>query len=143
MTTETACRWVFGWPAGITTNHMYRSTERPGQRVLTGAAKRWRRDVGDLVLVARHRLPAGLLTVVVDLHPPDALRRDVDGPIKLLVDSIFLAYRALFEQEGYSEIQAKRLADDVRVKRLVTERHAPDRANPRIEVVITPWSDAR
>lgn len=134
------CAWSFPWPNGITTNHMYRPTERHGQRVLTGAAQRWRRDVGDLVLIARHRLPPGLLVVDVNLYPPDRLKRDVDGPIKLLVDSIFLAYRSLFEQQGYLPGIAKKLADDYRVKRLSTERHDPDRARPRIEVAITPWS---
>lgn len=140
MLTDSRCAWVFTWPNGITTNHLYRSTERLGQRVLTGAANRWRSDVIDQVILARHRLPAGLLTVEVALYPPDAVKRDVDGPIKLLVDSIFLAYRALYEQQGYPLAQAKKLADDYRVKRLTAERHDPDRARPRLEVAITPWS---
>lgn len=138
MTVVTRCAWTFPWPNGITTNHMYRPTERLGQRALTGAAVRWRRDVVDLVALSRLRLPAGLLAVDVALHPPDRVKRDVDGPIKLLIDSIFRAYRDDYAARGLPAA----LADDYRVVDLHVHRYDPSRTSPRIEVRVATWTPA-
>lgn len=133
----TACSWSFSWPAGVTTNHMYRPTERPGQRALTKAAANWAYDIVGQVALSRQRLPPGLLAVDVALYPPDRVKRDVDGPIKLLIDSIFRAYRADFVSRG----MPAGMADDYRVVDLHVHRYDPSRANPRIDVRVRTWSE--
>jgi len=150
----TCCSWTFPWPVppprsplerggrahSISLNHLYVWTGRGGQRRLSTFAERTKHDWIKRVVDARQRLPAGLLGLDLAIHPPDAIRRDTDGPVKLAMDAVFEAYLILYREAGHPPGLAQRLADDYRVVDLHVHRHDPDRANPRIDVRVTAWA---
>jgi hypothetical protein len=123
----------------ISVNGMYVSTGRGNQRRLSSFAEAAKNGWIKIVVDAGQRLPPGLLALSIDIHPPDAIRRDTDGPIKLAQDAVFEAQLVLYRQAGYPVVTARQLADDYRVKKVTAERHDPDRANPRIEVRVATW----
>lgn len=153
----TCCRWSFPWPIppppsplarqarprSISVNGMYVWTGRGGQRRLSSFAEATKFGWMAVVIEAGVRLPPGLLALALDIHPPDAIRRDTDGPIKLAQDAVFEAQFLLYRRAGYSTTAAKKLADDYRVKKLIAERHDPDRARPRIDVRVATWEAPR
>lgn len=149
------CCWTFPWPVppppsvfdrrpkqhSISINHLYVWTGRGGQRRLSTFAERTKHDWIAVVVDARQRLPAGLLALDLAIHPPDAIRRDTDGPVKLAMDAVFEAYLLLYRAAGHPPGIAKRLADDYRVVDLHVHRYDPSRSNPRIDVRVSTWSE--
>lgn len=151
MMTSSAARVVFPWPPvtrrlgrgpaqSISVNHMYVATGRGAQRRLSGYAESVLRGWALVVRAARLTPPPGFLDLRLDLYPPDAVRRDADGPIKLALDGLQEGLLLAYLDAGHPMHAAKKLADDYRFRRVSSERHDPDRANPRIEVAIAPWS---
>jgi crossover junction endodeoxyribonuclease RusA len=116
-------RWRLTYPP-TTTNHMYVSVGH--RRVLKAIAREWRDSI-----IARLRdggaptPPPGLLSIRIDLYPPDARKRDVDGPIKLAIDACAAAL-------GF---------DDYRITLLTVRRHQPTRA-ARLEVELATDTEA-
>lgn len=112
-----AIRWSLPYSAGVNVNHQYRPT-RGGRRILSEDAQKFIADVNVIVCAQRATPPeSGFLGLTLDLYPPDARRRDVDGPLKLVMDSICAALGI----------------DDYRIAHVECWRHAPDKSNPRIE----------
>lgn len=113
-----ALRWSIPYPP-FGTNHMYVWTGRGGQRRLCTPAEKWRdRIIVQLRDGGQPKPPPGLLSLRLDLYPPDARKRDVDGPIKLAQDAIADAL-------GF---------DDYRIVLLMVRRHPPSKGRPRLEV---------
>ena len=110
--------WVLSWPgAGCNVNHMY-GAGRNGQRFLSESATAYRDEVVKAVKESRWRPPAGVpLALTLEYHPPNARRRDVDGPGKLIQDAIFAALGD----------------DDRRIVHLDVWKWPPDKGNPRVE----------
>lgn len=112
-----ALRWSLPYPT-VTTNHMY-VTVRSGRRVLKANARAWRDQIiGEVRDGGQPQTPPGLLAIRFDLYPPNAVRRDVDGPVKLAQDAIAAAL-------GF---------DDYRITLLTVRRHPPARGAARLEV---------
>lgn len=110
-------RWRLLYPP-VTTNHMY-VTLPTGKRVLKAKARTWRDGIIAAVRDGgKPHTPPGLLAIRFDLHPPDAIRRDVDGPVKLAQDAIAAALEF----------------DDFRITSLTVRRHLPSRGGARLEV---------
>lgn len=79
-----------------------------GAKVLISAGgRKYRKDVGLILKCYRVKKLVGPLAVEIEMHPPDARRRDVDNILKAVLDS--LAHGGLYEDD--SEI------DDLRVVR--------------------------
>ena len=83
---------VFELPYPPSVNHYWR---RVGPRTLISREGRAYREKVCLILAARHggqasglRPLTGPIRVVVDLHPPDRRRRDVDNALKALCDAL-------------------------------------------------------
>ena len=77
------------WPPAL--NHYYRSVTIKGQaRVLISMEGREYRHRLAMVVVLRGRAKplAGPLRLDLMLHPPDKRRRDIDGPLKALLDAL-------------------------------------------------------
>jgi hypothetical protein len=116
------CRWTLPFPVGsragggANVNHQYRPNGRGG-RVLSDVAATFRDEVIVMVRTSRAVAPDGRLGLRLRLVPPDARRRDADGPIKLTQDSIAAALGI----------------DDARIAAVAVERLDPDPAAPRIE----------
>jgi crossover junction endodeoxyribonuclease RusA len=64
----------------------------------------------------RKRILLGPLTIAITLHPPDYRKRDIDNPIKGLLDSLQ---------------HARVFGDDSQIVRLEIDRLMPDPKNPR------------
>lgn len=69
----------------------------------------------------------GTLAVAVTLVPPDRRRRDIDNPVKGLLDAL---------------THAGVWGDDSQIKRLVIDMHEPEPGNGRAEVTIGPKGGA-
>ena len=77
------------WPPAL--NHYYRSVTIKGQaRVLISMEGREYRHRLAMVVVLRGRAKplTGSLRLDLMLHPPDKRRRDIDGPLKALLDAL-------------------------------------------------------
>jgi hypothetical protein len=126
------CRWTLPYPVGsragggVNVNHQYRPNGRGG-RVLSDVAATFRDEVIVLVRSSRAVVPDGRLGLRLRLVPPDARRRDADGPIKLTQDSIAAALGI----------------DDARIAAVAVERLDPDPAAPRIEAELMALSTER
>ena len=83
----------FPWPPAL--NHYYRSVTIKGQaRVLISREGREYRHRLAMVVVLRGKAKplAGALYLNLTLHPPDKRRRDIDGPLKALLDALTHAH---------------------------------------------------
>jgi len=76
-------------PYPPTGNHSYATVGK--RRVLTDRASRFRKVVASEVLAQRSRQLAGDVQVSITLHPPDRRRRDIDNPVKPLLDALTMA----------------------------------------------------
>lgn len=85
--------WMLRWPTGVSTNKLYRPTERHGQKVLTDEAIAYREEIIATVRnYPRHLLPEGPLCFIVLSNPPDRGAHDDDNHAKFCRDSVALAY---------------------------------------------------
>lgn len=110
---------VLPYPPGV--NKLYRVYQ--GRSIKSAVCREYHAGVAAAVWYHQRYRHADLgppMRLVIDLYPPDARRRDVDGPVKCLMDAVFAGLGV----------------DDSAVKVLHVEMHAPDRANPRAEVLI-------
>lgn len=83
-------------PVPPSINHQYATVH--GRRVMTAAGRAYKAEVGHLIMVAlsgavhRHRLLERLrsssLTLTIQFHFASALRRDVDGGLKIAQDAV-------------------------------------------------------
>jgi len=104
-------------------NQIYRRRQRGGiYKVST--AKTFEYEVLAIVGAnGRQRQPpmVGLVSISIDIYPPDKRRRDVDNVLKVLLDSL---------------TGAQVWRDDSQVVELTIRRQPPDKSNPRCEVEI-------
>lgn len=78
--------WHFELPYPPSVNHYWR---RVGARTLISRAGRaFRRDVCSLLAARRVQPLDGPLVVLIDVHPPDRRRRDIDNLQKALLDAL-------------------------------------------------------
>ncbi|XZE55948.1 RusA family crossover junction endodeoxyribonuclease [Planctomycetaceae bacterium SH139] len=93
-----------------------------GNRVLVSRkGRQYQATVGSLLNRKNIKAYDGDLIVDIRLIPPDRRRRDVDNSLKALLDAMQFggAYH-----------------DDAQIVRLTVEKHQPDPAEPRAEVVV-------
>ena len=108
------------WPP--TVNTYWRMVNN--RMLLSAKGRSYRKAVQDCVTVQRpYRHGDSLLTVVIQLHPPDNRRRDIDNLTKGLLDG--LAKAGVYD-------------DDSQIKRLTLVMNAPDKDNPRADVTVVP-----
>ncbi|WP_255458524.1 RusA family crossover junction endodeoxyribonuclease [Nitrospira sp. KM1] len=115
-------------PIPPSVNHQYATVN--GRRLLTAAGRSYKAQVSELVWLALtkdtdrdgllHRLQSGFLTLSVRFYFTSALRRDVDGGLKIAQD-------ALCEGLGLN---------DNRIVETHLYKHV-DKINPRIEVALS------
>lgn len=141
--------WTFPWPPpptqkdgkrhSISLNHMYVWTGRGGQRRLSAYAEA-AKHLWMVCVRGSSVIPSfpetGPLALTIRIYPPNAIRRDTDGCVKLVQDALFEAYREHYLARGADPVRVKAACDDYRVTHLDVRRCAPDKKNPRIEVVI-------
>lgn len=112
-------RWRLPYPP-TTSNHMY-FTLPNGARRLRPIAEKWLNDVITLIRDGgKPKTPPGLLSLRLDVHPPDAKRRDASNIVKLTEDAVAAALEF----------------DDVRVTLLTVRKHRPTKV-ARLEVELT------
>jgi Holliday junction resolvase RusA-like endonuclease len=70
----------------------------------------WEKEAGDDIAGRRAEIEEGSLFVKIDIRWPDRRKRDLDGPVKPLLD--------LIVREGYIE-------DDSLIERLEVTRYSP------------------
>lgn len=109
-------------PYPPSTNHLYRVFQGRAIKSAEGRAyfERVREEVWMTLTMRGGIRPPKPLRLTVELHPPDARRRDADGPIKCLQDAVFAGLGV----------------DDSVVSELHVYRMAPDRQRPRAEVLL-------
>lgn len=116
---EHGLRLELPYPPGV--NALYRVFK--GRSIKSAICREYHAGVAAAVWYHQRYHYADLappLRMTIDLHPPDARKRDVDGPIKVCLDAVFAGLGV----------------DDSAVKVLHVEMHAPDRANPRADVLL-------
>lgn len=77
-------RLVLPYPP--TANHSYANAGR--KRILTESARNFRQVVAWEVVAKRAKPLAGAVSVTIFLHPPDKRIRDIDNPVKPLLDAL-------------------------------------------------------
>lgn len=97
-----------------------------GRNILSKRGREYRADALDAVGKVGGQL-AGRLQVSLDLHPPDARRRDIDNYCKGVLDALTHAGVWL---------------DDEQIDKLNILKCPRDKANPRVVVTITEMPDA-
>jgi crossover junction endodeoxyribonuclease RusA len=86
-------------PYPPTVNHYWKRRHGQHSLYIAEAGKRYREDVLGLVLVANPARPVpGRLSVVLELHPPDRRRRDLDNTFKGLLDA--LTHARVYEDDS-------------------------------------------
>lgn len=95
-----------------------------GRNILSKRGREYRKSAGvALTLQSRRREPlAGRLEVSLDLHPPDARKRDADNYCKGVLDAL---------------THAGVWVDDEQIDRLHILKCPRDKADPRVVVTIT------
>lgn len=107
------------WPPSV--NHYWARNRNGGLRVgERGVAYRW---AVKIALRGTSRLE-GRLEMTARLHPPDRIRRDIDNPLKALLDS--LTHAGVY-------------GDDSQIKRLTVELCEP-RKGGAVEVTLAPYA---
>jgi len=129
-----AVSWVLPYPVGGAVNSLYRPAGG-GRRILSPPALAWR-DKALLELhlqrphvlpswsgdgVSPRRPPGDRFALAIDLIPPDHRKRDVDGPVKLVQDTL----------ASWAEI------DDASILDLHVRRHDPE---PPGRIAVTLWA---
>lgn len=111
---------VLPWPPSV--NHYW--GQRGGKRFLSPRVRAWRREawVSLRGVGARFTTP---VRVEIHAYPPDGRKRDIDNPIKAVLDAL---------------THAKILQDDSLVRSLFVLRHSPARPG-WVEVTIDDWSE--
>lgn len=114
------------WPP--TTNLIWRAGGRNGHAMhLSAAATRFRTAVANAILIERsfRKIPPGQLdgdlSVEIRFMPPDARRRDIDNPIKSVLDA--MTHAGLWW-------------DDSQIKRLLVVMCAPAKDRKGFELVV-------
>jgi len=79
--------------------------------IKTKKFREWEKEAGDDIAGRRAKIEEGSLFVRITLRWPDRRKRDLDGPVKPLLD--------LIVREGYIE-------DDSLIERLEVVRYSPD-----------------
>jgi Holliday junction resolvase RusA-like endonuclease len=112
-------------PYPPSTNHAY--TVRNGRKIKSATARAYAHEVGwrvaDHVRTGEQppeRWDGRRLHVTIDVHPPDARRRDISNTEKLCVDAV--AYQLGF--------------DDSQIDVLTLRRQPVDRTNPRLVLTL-------
>lgn len=91
-------------------NHYYRIS---GSRLrITKKGLKYRHDVAVYVAAARHPHVSGRVRVVISCHPPDGRCRDIDNPLKPLLDA--LQHANVYDND--------KQIDDLRIVRCDAER---------------------
>jgi len=76
-------------PYPPSTNHQH-GQQAGGGRFLKPVVKKYRKGVRDYLLehIGLYNPIEGLLGVQIDLYPPDNIKRDIDNPIKPILDAL-------------------------------------------------------
>lgn len=68
-------------------NHLYATVR--GRRVLSKKGREYKSSIAELVALQKHAPELkGDIGVMIDLYPPDRRRRDIDNPVKPLLDAL-------------------------------------------------------
>lgn len=107
------------WPPSV--NHYYRHV---GHRVLISREGRaYRQTVCSILRKIDARMLDGPIVMMIDAHPPDRRRRDLDNILKCILDSL---------QHG------QMYRDDSQIKELHCRMLDPDRTGGRVIISLKP-----
>ena len=98
-----------------------RTGRMAGRVLISERGRAFRKDVEAAARLQEIARLEGPLKVTLWLHPPDRRRRDIDNPIKPLLDAL---------------THAGAWSDDSQIRELHVTMEAPDKTNPRALVVI-------
>lgn len=98
-----------------------RTGRMAGRVLISERGRAFRQDVESAARLQEISRLEGPLKVTLWLHPPDRRRRDIDNPIKPLLDAL---------------THAGAWSDDSQIRELHVTMEAPDKMNPRALVVI-------
>jgi crossover junction endodeoxyribonuclease RusA len=98
-----------------------RTGRMAGRVLISERGRAFRKDVEAAARLQEIARLEGPLKVTLWLHPPDRRRRDIDNPIKPLLDAL---------------THAGAWSDDSQIRELRVTMEAPDKDNPRTLVLI-------